>query len=146
MRYLVVKQPENSMAKRKKQPYNGGGRELTLDEKLDWVIKVKEVKCTMMTGGGARRATTPPFKVQYRKLKANHKDEWVPAERTLERWCFVQSKDGTKGLRTKYKGRKGEFDSSHQASIDTSLSKDPYTTNSELAKDIGVKDLRTARK
>ena len=146
MRYLVVKQPENSMAKRKKQPYNGGGRDLTLDEKLDWVIKGKEVKCTMMTGGGARRATTPPFKVQYRKLKANHKDEWVPAERTLERWCFVQSKDGTKGLRTKYKGRKCEFNSSHQASIDTSLSKDPYTTNSELAEHIGVKDRRTAKK
>ena len=69
------------MAKRKKQPYNGGGRELTLEEKSDWIIKVKEVKCTMMTGGGARRATTPPFKVQYKKLKANHKDEWVPAER-----------------------------------------------------------------
>ena len=63
------------MAKRKKQPYNGGGRELTLEEKSDWIIKVKEVKCTMMTGGGARRATTPPFKVQYKKLKANHKDE-----------------------------------------------------------------------
>ena len=58
------------MAKRKKQPYNGGGRELTLEEKSDWIIKVKEVKCTMMTGGGARRATTPPFKVQYKKLKA----------------------------------------------------------------------------
>ena len=134
------------MAKRKKQPYNGGGRELTLEEKSDWIIKVKEVKCTMMTGGGARRATTPPFKVQYKKLKANHKDEWVPAERTLERWCATQAKSGTKGLRTKYKGSKCEFNSSHQASIDTALSKDPYTTNSELAKDIGVKDLRTARK
>ncbi|SVC63273.1 uncharacterized protein METZ01_LOCUS316127 [marine metagenome] len=47
------------MAKRKKQPYNGGGRELTLDEKLDWVIKVKEVKCTMMTGGGGSERNRP---------------------------------------------------------------------------------------
>jgi hypothetical protein len=92
------------------------------------------------------RGIVPPFKLQYKKLKANHKDKWVPAERTLETWCATQKKSGTKGLRTKYKGSKCEFNSSHQASIDTALSKDPYTTNSELAKDIGVKDLRTARK
>jgi hypothetical protein len=46
----------------------------------------------------------------------------------------------------KYKGRKCEFSSSHQASIDTALSKDPYTTNSELAQDIGVKKAKTAKK
>ena len=27
--------------------YNGDGRELTLEEKSDWIIKVKEVKCVL---------------------------------------------------------------------------------------------------
>ena len=140
---------KTTTTKRKRRPYNGGGLELTLEERSDWIIEVKDLRCNLMGRRGAVRGVAPSFKFLYKKLKEKHKDEWLPPKRTLERWCFVQSKEGTKGLRAGREGKAGpkcKFNSDHQTRIDAALVKDPYTTNSELALDIYVKSPVTAKK